>query len=97
MADEELREFGYAPGGYISTCIDCNGEVWNVDKRCRVCRPCAIKRRNTHLFRSSHTDDRGAECAHCDHVHAADGRCYSDECTCGFANDASVKPTESLR
>jgi hypothetical protein len=45
MNDTDLREFGYAPGGYASNCMDCDLPMMFVDKRCRVCRDCAIKRR----------------------------------------------------
>lgn len=43
-SDAELLAFGYAPGSYVSKCLDCDTEVWHVDKRCLVCRPCAVTR-----------------------------------------------------
>jgi len=43
-SDAELHQFGYAPGSYVSKCLDCEAEIWHVDKRCHVCRPCAVKR-----------------------------------------------------
>ena len=45
MSDAELHEFGYAPGGYTSKCLDCGAQIWHVDKRCYVCRSCAVNRR----------------------------------------------------
>jgi hypothetical protein len=42
----ELIDYGYAPGAYMSTCIDCTQRMEGVDKRCRVCKPCAEKRRD---------------------------------------------------
>lgn len=39
-----LKQYGYAPGGYIITCFDCKQKVWDCDKRASICRPCAEKR-----------------------------------------------------
>jgi len=45
VSDSELHSFGYAPGSYVSKCLECEAEIWHVDKRCHVCRSCALKRR----------------------------------------------------
>lgn len=42
---DDLVAFGYAPGDYTSICLDCQLQIIGVDKRCRVCRTCAEKRR----------------------------------------------------
>lgn len=44
-----LRQYGYAPGGYIITCFDCREKVWNCDKRAAICRPCAEKRHSSEI------------------------------------------------
>lgn len=36
-----LKEFGYAPGGYMMRCMDCKKEVIGVDKRALRCKDCA--------------------------------------------------------
>lgn len=36
-----LKEFGYAPGNYMNSCIECKKIVEDVDKRACRCRPCA--------------------------------------------------------
>lgn len=46
---QDLRDYGYAPGGYWSNCIDCNADMTDVDKRCRCCKPCAEKKRDAAL------------------------------------------------
>jgi hypothetical protein len=38
-----LRQFGYAPGGYIITCRGCDLQNWDCDKRATTCRQCAEK------------------------------------------------------
>lgn len=47
--DADLRQFGYAPGGYIITCRTCEEKTspgeW-CDKRATCCRPCAVTRWN---------------------------------------------------
>lgn len=40
--DAELIPFGYAPGGYMAACRDCEAVMWDVDKRASRCRPCAV-------------------------------------------------------
>ncbi|MCJ2040963.1 hypothetical protein MKK55_18710 [Methylobacterium sp. J-059] len=54
---EDLRGHGWAPGGYLGHCQDCV-EVFVGDKRCRRCRPCAIKSleayRNRPTWQSGH-------------------------------------------
>jgi|APSaa5957512535_1039671.scaffolds.fasta_scaffold04652_5 hypothetical protein len=39
----DLVRFGYAPGNYMSRCWSCGDNLWNVDKRCHTCEPCAIE------------------------------------------------------
>lgn len=48
VADEDLKPFGWAPGGYVIHCIDCPSDTPFIrrgqgDKRSRRCRPCAIE------------------------------------------------------
>lgn len=38
---EHLMEFGYAPGHYMSRCIECGRVKLDMDKRAIRCRPCA--------------------------------------------------------
>jgi len=45
-ASLDLIDYGYAPGNYTSICIDCSQQFDFADKRCRVCKPCAEKRRD---------------------------------------------------
>lgn len=40
--DEQLLEFGYAPGSYDMKCRTCRGIVHDVDKRAMRCRGCAV-------------------------------------------------------
>lgn len=42
--DEQLVEYGYAPGGYMGRCLSCNSTTLNVDKRATSCRGCAVRR-----------------------------------------------------
>lgn len=42
----DLVDYGYAPGSYSGQCLDCNVWMDFVDKRCRVCKACAEKRRD---------------------------------------------------
>lgn len=42
----DLIDYGYAPGQYAGKCLDCMQWMDFVDKRCRVCKPCAEKRRD---------------------------------------------------
>lgn len=42
---EDLRAWGYAPGGYMVRCRDCGSDDWAADKRARRCQPCARKAR----------------------------------------------------
>lgn len=44
-ASRKLIDYGYAPGSYSGQCLDCMHWMDFVDKRCRVCKPCAEKRR----------------------------------------------------
>jgi NTP pyrophosphatase (non-canonical NTP hydrolase) len=37
----DLIDYGYAPGGYMSSCLTCGETMQDVDKRCRCCKPCA--------------------------------------------------------
>ncbi|SFF17190.1 hypothetical protein [Methylobacterium sp. yr596] len=39
---EQLRPFGYAPGGYTMKCPACQGQVHGVDKRAWRCWQCAV-------------------------------------------------------
>ncbi|SFM82186.1 hypothetical protein [Methylobacterium pseudosasicola] len=41
-SDEQLLEFGYAPGSYDMKCRTCRGIVHDVDKRALRCRGCAV-------------------------------------------------------
>ena len=41
----DLVEYGYAPGNYTNTCQLCEQEFIG-EKRARVCRVCALSRRN---------------------------------------------------
>lgn len=54
---EDLVPHGWAPGGYLGHCQDCE-EVFVGDKRCRRCRACAIKAleayRNRPRWQSGH-------------------------------------------
>lgn len=43
--DEKLLEYGYCKGNYMNTCNDCGEMTFNVDKRCLICKFCAMKRR----------------------------------------------------
>lgn len=42
--DADLLDYGYAPGNYTSICYGCSTRFYGADKRCRVCRPCAVSR-----------------------------------------------------
>jgi hypothetical protein len=79
-----LKQYGYAPGGYIITCFDCKETVWDCDKRASICRPCAEKR---HAAKTSpapaertvwtKSTDSDPYCVHCGKtwdMHICDGR-----------------------
>lgn len=57
--DSELLRYGYAPGGYSCICIKCDQEFGPADKRCRVCRPCAVKS----YFKAGAPVEPGETCA----------------------------------
>lgn len=38
---EQLRDHGYAPGGYMVKCRDCGEHPWDLDKRATRCKACA--------------------------------------------------------
>lgn len=38
---EHLKQYGYAPGGYLSRCFTCMQIIEFMDKRAICCRPCA--------------------------------------------------------
>jgi hypothetical protein len=79
-----LKQYGYAPGGYIITCFDCKQKVWDCDKRASICRPCAEKRHaaKTSPAPAEHTvwtktSDSDPYCIHCGKtwdMHICDGR-----------------------
>jgi hypothetical protein len=39
-----LMRYGYAPGHYMNTCLQCGQTVVDVDKRATCCRACAEAR-----------------------------------------------------
>ena len=45
--DAELKEFGWAPGGYLFNCGRC-GRTGEGDKRCPNCFNCAVNRKYTY-------------------------------------------------
>jgi hypothetical protein len=45
----DLLEYGYAPGNYTGHCLTCDQTMEWVDKRCRCCMPCAIRKRDAAL------------------------------------------------
>jgi hypothetical protein len=47
----ELRKFGYAPGGYMGRCRECDTTVTDIDKRATCCLSCAEA-----LFKEETTD-----------------------------------------
>jgi hypothetical protein len=38
---QHLKPYGYAPGGYMGRCHQCNEVKVDLDKRAITCRPCA--------------------------------------------------------
>ena len=42
--EADLLAWGYAPGNYSSRCFTCGRMIDGVDKRCGICRACAITR-----------------------------------------------------
>lgn len=38
---QHLKQYGYAPGNYMNTCLRCSGVADSVDKYARTCLSCA--------------------------------------------------------
>lgn len=47
LNERELVPWGWAPGGYMGKCVDCEEDWWNGDKRACRCERCAMIARYT--------------------------------------------------